>query len=68
MSQDKAEKANIPAKEISHAPDEPMLEPSLDPLVNMSHKASQDDHDPEGLGPMSLGMAERIKQDRCSRT
>jgi hypothetical protein len=68
MSQDKAEKANSTAKETRRAADEPTLEPSFDPLVNMTHEAAREDPDLEGLGPMSPGMAERIKQERSGKT
>jgi hypothetical protein len=68
MSGDKAEQANIAAKETRQAADEPALEPSFDRLVNMMHEAAKDDHELEGLGPMSPGMAERIKRERSSKT
>jgi hypothetical protein len=35
MSRDKAEKANIAARETRRATDEPTLKPSFDPLVNI---------------------------------
>ncbi|MBM6583126.1 hypothetical protein ILT44_23270 [Microvirga sp. BT689] len=55
MSWDKAEQVNIAAKEMRQAADEPTLEPSFDPLVNMTHAAAKEDHDLEDLGPMSPG-------------
>jgi hypothetical protein len=68
MSRNKAEQANIAAKETRQAADEPTLEPSFDPLVNMTHAAAKEDRDLEGLGPMSSGMAERIKRERSNKT
>ncbi|MXQ11726.1 hypothetical protein [Microvirga makkahensis] len=67
MSQDKAEQANIAAKETRKAADEPTPEPSFDPLVNMTHEAAKEDRHLEDLGPMSPGMAERIKRERSSK-
>lgn len=67
MSRDKAEKANIAAKEARQAADEPTLEPSFEPLVNMTHEVAKEDRDPEGLGPMSPGMAERIRRERGNK-
>jgi hypothetical protein len=68
MSRNKAEQANIAAKEKRQAADEPTLEPSFDPLVNMTHEAAKEDRDLEGFGPMSAGMAERIKRERSNKT
>lgn len=68
MCRDNAEKANIAAKETRRAADEPTLEPSFDPLVNMTHKAAKEDPDLEGLGPVPPGMAERIKRERSGKT
>jgi hypothetical protein len=67
MSRDKAEQANIAAKETREAADEPTLEPSFDPLVNMTHEAAKEDRNLEDLGPMSPGMAERIKRERSNK-
>jgi hypothetical protein len=68
MSRNKAEKGNIAAKEARQAADEPTLKPAFDPLVNMTHEIAKEDRDLEGLGPMSPGMAERIKQERGNKT
>ncbi|PVE20151.1 hypothetical protein DC522_34115 [Microvirga sp. KLBC 81] len=67
MARDNAEKANSAAKEARQAADEPTLEPSLDPLVNMTHELAQEERDPDGLGPMSPGMAERIRRERGNK-
>jgi len=40
----------------------------FDPLVNMTHEAAKEDRDLKGLGPMSSGMAERIKRERSNKT
>jgi hypothetical protein len=55
-------------KETRQAADEPTLEPSFDPLVNMAHEAAKEDWDLEGLGPISAGMAERIKRESSNKT
>ncbi|WP_445503254.1 hypothetical protein [Microvirga sp. G4-2] len=68
MSRDEAKKANIAAKEARQAADDPTLEPSFEPLVNTMHEVARENRDPEGLGPMSPGMAERIKKERGSKT
>lgn len=66
MSRKKAEQANIAAKDTRQAADQPTLEPSFDPLVNMTHEAAKEDRDLESLGPMSAGMAERIRRERSN--
>jgi hypothetical protein len=68
MSRDNAEKANIAANQTRQAADELTLEPSFDPLVNMTHEAAKEDRDLQGLGRMSPGMAERIKRVRSNKT
>ncbi|MBM1173836.1 hypothetical protein [Microvirga arabica] len=65
MSRDKVEQANIAAKETRQAADEPTLVPSFNPLVSMTHEAPKEDL--KDLGPMSPGMAERIKQERSNK-
>jgi hypothetical protein len=51
MSRGKAEQANIAAKETRQAADEPTLEPSFDPLVNMTHEAAKEDRNLEASDP-----------------
>ncbi|KLK94658.1 hypothetical protein AA309_02435 [Microvirga vignae] len=68
MARNEAEKANIAAKEARQAADEPTLEPSFEPLVNTMHEAARENRDPDGVGPMSPGMAERIRKERGDKT
>jgi hypothetical protein len=66
MPWNKAEQANIAAKDTRQATDEPTLEPSFDPLVKLTHDAPKKDRNLESLGPMSAGMAQRIKRKRSN--
>jgi hypothetical protein len=43
-----------------------MLEPSFDPIMNMTHEAAKEHGDPEGLGSVFLG--ERIKWERGNKS
>lgn len=65
MAKDEAERANIAAKEARRTADEPTPEPTFEPLVNTMH---EDAKDYDELGPMSPGMAERIKRKQGDKS
>jgi hypothetical protein len=44
-----------------------MLEPSFDPLMNMTHEAAKEHGELEGLGSVFPGM-ERIKRERGNKS
>ena len=61
-----AKQEKIATKHTRQAADEPTLEPSFDPLVNMTRDAPKNDRNLESLGPMTAGGAERVKRERRS--
>ena len=64
MAKRDAARANIAAGRERLAGDERAGGPAVHPLTSAAKRAAADGGDAEGLGPMSPGMADRIRRAR----